>query len=406
MGDIFDLTQPLTKDNLCVGNDFAKTLVKLVKDAYSKEMVIKIDIGDRKKRKGSVNVANMPALTTNTFQTITQEVAFYRSMLLSFSPLFNLREHEGTLFIDYLLAMSLCYVEIDNPKYNPNQMGSQRVDKFFATRNINIAKALCNLDSNKETRARNYLQTLESEYSGDSLRILKLNPTKAGYSLTQPRNAVKLGKNVRIMPIVLLQVFSTYIEAQLRTGILEFTYRKDDRTTRVLNSTLNPSIFMKYYKDAERWNTVSSNVSAMLNRGYIKIPELGLSKYDESGVRSLNLMRVERMRKVDDIDSSFIAVDINCIVDEFKKAVDEAYTKNTIQKLYNFVMRTEISVDKMVARDALNNWVDTQVMVGSTTFLKSLHNAMIANKELFPKYTGTSTTTNIDYTSLFGDLGV
>lgn len=406
MGDIFDLTQPLTKDNLCVGNDFAKTLVKLVKDAYSKEMVIKIDIGDRKKRKGSVNVANMPALTTNTFQTITQEVAFYRSMLLSFSPLFNLHEHEGTLFIDYLLAMSLCYVEIDNPKYNPNQMGSQRVDKFFATRNINIAKALCNLDSNKETRARNYLQTLESEYSGDSLRILKLNPTKAGYSLTQPRNAVKLGKNVRIMPIVLLQVFSTYIEAQLRTGILEFTYRKDDRTTRVLNSTLNPSIFMKYYKDAERWNTVSSNVSAMLNRGYIKIPELGLSKYDESGVRSLNLMRVERMRKVDDIDSSFIDVDINCIVDEFKKAVDEAYTKNTIQKLYNFVMRTEISVDKMVARDALNNWVDTQVMVGSTTFLKSLHNAMIANKELFPKYTGTSTTTNIDYTSLFGDLGV
>lgn len=407
--DVFSLTGALTDSNICVNNKFSESLVNLAINAYKNNLLVSIQTGNSKGTKYNVNIANMPAMVNQNFSTIKGEIANYRYQHcgVAFSPLFDIQKNEDILFIDYLLSMCLCYVEIDNPSYNPNSKYSQRVDKFFATRNINIVKALCGGEDSKLQKANVSLQMIEQEYKSNMLRLIKVNETKKGYSMTQPRNAVSMGKNVRIMPVVLLMALGNVIQAQLMQHIMEFTFVKDDKSVRVLNSTLNPMIFASYYNDNDRWEEVKSNITAKYTRGYIKVPELGLSRYDESGVRSLNLVRLEKMRIVQEVDKSFIDVDINSIAPAFKMALDEMLKNGYIVDFYHAFLNTNKVVSPVEGWNELNNYIDSQVAIGTTTFLRYLHNFMMKNKDYFPKYTGEKITSS-NYSSGLGftDLGV
>lgn len=407
---VYDLMQPLAPSGLCVNNEFANKLLNLAMNTYMQNVILTVETGAKKKSKHKYNIATMPAIENpNVFNTLKSEIAVYRSQHCgtAFSTFFNVSDNEDILFMDYMLSMCLCYVEIDNVSYNPNVAYSQRVDKFFATRNISIIKALCKIDDKKEQKAKNYLHTLEDEYKNGDLRLLKVNETKNGYTMSQPRATMHIGKNARIMPIFLIQTLSSYIMSQLKQGIMEFTYSKDDKTQRVLNSTLNPLIYIQYYKDQERCKEVFGNVSAKYTRGYIKIPELGLSRYDSTGVRSLNLMRIEKMQRVDEVDKSFIDVDINNIIPSFKEALNMLYANKKIAALYKVIYKTDKDVDNAAAYNDLQAWVDMQYTVGSTGFLRSLHTFMLNNKAYFPKYTGNKESKSSSYLSDgFEDLGV
>ena len=406
---IFSLNCKVNPKALAVGNVFADKLYMVVNSSvYPANKVATFDLSRKGSKKGTVNIAAMPAIQKGTGYTLLDEIAEYRAktVLPTFTDS-DISKHKSALFLDYLLAMSLCYVEIDNPNYNPNVAYSQRVEKFFATRNINILQLLCP-DKVEERRSRllTFLGNVDEEYRSDSIRLIKVTNTKTGYSITQPKNPIKVGKNVRVMPVFLLNSFLNHIEAQLMLGIMEFKYSKDDKSVRTLVSTLNPVIYNSYYNDAAYTQKVISGKVLKMNRGYIKIPELGLSRYDESGLRSLNLLRVISMRPVTSVDTHYIDVNINGIVPAFIEGLNRAYSAGTINKLYEKVLQTPCKVNGAQAWDALKNWVDTQVMLGTTVFLKKLHDLMLSSKEFFPNYTGKVAAVNSVYSNGFGDLGI
>ena len=58
-------------------------------------------------------------------------------------------------------------------------------------------------------------------------------------------------------------------------------------------------------------------LASKMHRGYIKIPELGSSIYDDTGVRSLNVARLLSIKQVESVSREFIHVDLNSVVSNF-----------------------------------------------------------------------------------------
>ena len=120
----------------------------------------------------------------------------------------------------------------------------------------------------------------------------------------------------------------------MQDNIVEFSFMKDNGTVRVLPTTLSEDILRQYYDNNNYIaimlagvdiNTVQQGgmmLSSKMNRGYIKVPEVGASIYDGTGVRSLNLARLLSARIVDKVDKSFINVDLNSVVANFGECID------------------------------------------------------------------------------------
>ena len=72
---------------------------------------------------------------------------------------------------------------------------------------------------------------------------------------------------------------------------MKFKYIKDNGQERELVTTLSKEIFSKYY-DVSYAENIIKNCEMKIDRGYLKVPELGCSKYDETGMRALNLSRI------------------------------------------------------------------------------------------------------------------
>ena len=200
----------------------------------------------------------------------------------------------------------------------------------------------------------------------------------------------------------MLYAFTEGFKTILQDNIIEFTYLKDGGQERVLNSTLNEAIIMNYYNDNNYLNSVLQGVdinsvdqggmklSQHVNRGYIKVPELGASKYD-SGVRSLNIARILDMKVVKEVDRSFINVDLNNVIANFEEALNFIAIRNAsvLPDIFTALVKEDPpSQDTAILVNAIMRYVNDNHMFLSTTFDRSLHKFMISNTTWFPLYTG------------------
>ena len=136
-------------------------------------------------------------------------------------------------------------------------------------------------------------------------------------------------------------------------------------------------------------------LSTRMNRGYIKVPELGASIYDASGVRSLNVARILKAEVVDDIDSSFINVDLGSVVANFEDCCDYLVKNNMLNELY--AMYKELTgadydvaniSSGVVCSTAVKDYVQNRSVWLSTSYHRDLHRFMVLHPEWFPLYTG------------------
>ena len=126
-----------------------------------------------------------------------------------------------------------------------------------------------------------------------------------------------------------------------------------------------------------------------IDRGYMKVPELGCSKYDETGLRALNLSRITNIKVVDTFDSSFIDVDFNSIIPTFKAVIEAIRNRDVIGMIYQTLMNespNEKSLFEM--RSEIMVFVDGRYAIGTTTFQKELHNYMVRYNMIFKGYNG------------------
>lgn len=315
---------------------------------------------------------------------IYDELAYVRFCMGGFDQPINWMETKYSLALDYLLRTSLCFVEI----FNPNS--TYAVDKFMATRSPYIACLLNGDDMlNKYNQYEEYLYMNVPAYQMAQFKLLKLSPNKNSntFRVTMPRNSINMGQYVKVTPICLMKGFMEGIQELMDNNIVNFHYIKDNLTVRQMATSTSTDIIYRYYNH-EHYLKALMNRTFQLNRGYMRVPELGLSMYDETGVRALNLTRIIKIEVLQDIDASFIAVDFDRIPTEFRMGVESISDIDTLRLVYAEVIgqRPNDGLDFFTLRNVILNHASTQFSVGTTMAKKEYHNYMVQREHIFKTY--------------------
>lgn len=333
-----------------------------------------------------LNICTLPPLENKECQNIVEEIAKYRWGTLNFNYDKDYwKERENLLFLDYLLSCSFCYVEVFDPSNTKKGSG---VDKFYATRNRYLAGMVSGVEDKETAKYVNYLTPVLADYKMERLRVLKLSHQKKGFKITQPKSAIDFTKPVKVTPVFFISAFIQGITPLLQNNIVKFTYIKDNGQKRELISTLSKDIFTKYY-DKEYADEIIGQFESKIDRGYIKVPELGCSRYDETGLRALNVSRITSIEVVQDIDTQYIDVDFNSILPTFKATIGAIRTQEAIELLYTALTGNEVNDKNMIdLKNEIITYVDSKFAIGTTTFQKELHSFMLQYNMIFKGYDG------------------
>lgn len=309
------------------------------------------------------------------------------------------------LFYDYLMTISICYVEI--PKYTTKDgMAMSTFDKFLCTRNPAIMGAWMGADTSEmQAKYSSRITSRQVEFNVNELRCVKLNHTNKGNSITVPRTAYNVEK-MTCIPMYMLYAFVEGFKPLIQNGIVKFSYLKDNGTVRELATTLSEDILRDYYDDNIFINTILSGVdintvqqggmtlSSKMNRGYIKVPELGASVYDGTGVRSLNIARLLKAEKIDSVDRTFLKVDLNSVPTNFNNGIDYIVKTmpDSLKDCYKALVGEEFDESKCsstpVMAETCKEYVAGRSAFLSTSYHRDLHVFMVSHPEWFPLYTG------------------
>lgn len=309
------------------------------------------------------------------------------------------------LFYDYLMTISICYVEI--PKYvTKDGMPMATYDKFLCTRNPAIMGAWMGADpSEMQAKYSSRITSRQVEFNINELRCVKLNHTNKGNSITVPRTAYNVEK-MTCIPMYMLYAFVEGFKPLIQNGIVKFSYLKDNGTIRELATTLNEDILKDYYDDNIFINTMLAGVdintvqqggmtlSSKMNRGYIKVPELGASVYDGTGVRSLNIARLLKAEKIDSVDRTFLKVDLNSVPANFNNGIDYIVKTmpDSLKDCYKALVGEEFDETKCsnipVIAETCKSYAAGRSAFLSTSYHRDLHVFMVSHPEWFPLYTG------------------
>lgn len=330
----------------------------------------------------------------------------------------NTKGLERTLFFQYLLSVSICYVEVRKWK-TTNGVRHTAYDKFLCTRNPAIMGAWMGMQrAEMQAKYSAKIKAMSHELMEGRLRFVKLNSSSKGNSITVPRTEF-FTEDMRCVPLFMLYAFTEGVKTRLENGIVEFTYLKDNSTERKLCSTLSKDILSKFYNpDYVRMalsgvdvNSVRQGgmvLSSKANRGYIKIPELGSSKYDSTGTRSLNLARIISCKEIkeDEVNTDFINVSLDSVVANFEEALQYCAKKmpEELPKISKEILLQDPPEDASVATllTEIQNTVTTNETLFSTEYRRKLHTFMVSNPSWFPLYTGTPN----ESSSTSGNFGV
>lgn len=385
-----------------VVNPFVKQILGLVSNSIAKGKVVEFvlnggvnkrgEIKNRNKHwteKAIINACNLSPLSGKVSSelgahNLIEEIAIYRGHKYGFNEAES-KKKKMTLLVDYLLSVSLCYVEV---------FGGSKVDKFYATRNINIANIISKSNDGNASKYTSYLRMESIDINNELIKVLKLTGRGNGYKITQPRSGIRVNEYLRITPVSITEIVWCKLKEVLTDNMVEFSYIKDNMTLRTMTSTLNRGILIDVYKDEGHVGMIMDGIGEQLSRGFVRVPELELSKYDETGVRALNITRLTDMKIVNKIDRSFVDVDFDCIMPTFISTCD-SYGSNIqmLTEIYKGVFKKiPASNDCNEIRSELQTWARTQYSIGTTTFLKELHNFMLSMPIVFMGYNGQAST--------------
>lgn len=308
------------------------------------------------------------------------------------------------LFFDYLLTVSACYIEY--PKYrNKGNTVEKKYEKGLFTRNPSIMAAWTGT-SPMEMKAKYGARVSQTpaNFAECQVKVVQLMSNSSGNYIKAVRDPISCSQ-ITCMPLFMQYAFMCGAWTKIQEGIVKFTYLKDNDTARELATTVNFNILMDYYDDYSFIEHMLNGVDAFSTdqggmqlstkqgRGYVKLPELGCSKYDKSGVRALNISRLLHAEVVDSVPRTFINVDLDMVVESFKCHVDNLLLNNA-DELYTLakeLLQEEFddSVDSpIIIAGKLRDYATMKDAILTTTFRRILHTFMISNPQWFNNYTG------------------
>lgn len=393
--------------SFAVANDFVVNTNKACYALGQQLMPFCLYANEDQKKYGVLDFATFQAFL-NPQISLIDEIVNYRHQAFKDTGInVDIRDEvkKKLLFYDYLMTISICYVEI--PKYvTKDGMPMATYDKFLCTRNPAIMGAWMGADpSEMQAKYSSRITSRQVEFNINELRCVKLNRTNKGNSITVPRTAYNVEK-MTCIPMYMLYAFVEGFKPLIQDGIVKFSYLKDNGTIRELATTLNEDILKDYYDDNIFINTMLSGVdintvqqggmtlSSKMNRGYIKVPELGASVYDGTGVRSLNIARLLKAEKIDSVDRTFLKVDLNSVPTNFNNGIDYIVKTmpDSLKDCYKALVGEEFDETKCssipVMAETCKSYVAGRSAFLSTSYHRDLHVFMVSHPEWFPLYTG------------------
>ena len=405
MSELYGLNYSIK--SFAVANDFVVNTNKACYALGQQLLPFCLYANEDQKKYGVLDFATFQAFL-NPQISLIDEIAEYRHQAFKDNGInVDIRDKlkKKLLFYDYLMTISICYVEI--PKYVTKEgMPMATYDKFLCTRNPAIMGAWMGADpSEMQAKYSSRITSRQVEFNVNELRCVKLNHTSKGNSITVPRTAYNVEK-MTCIPMYMLYAFVEGFKPLIQNGIVKFSYLKDNGTIRELATTLNEDILKDYYDDNIFINTMLSGVdintvqqggmtlSSKMNRGYIKVPELGASVYDGTGVRSLNIARLLKAEKIDSVDRTFLKVDLNSVPTNFNNGIDYIVKTmpDNLKDCYKALVGEEFDETKCssipVMAETCKSYVAGRSAFLSTSYHRDLHIFMISHPEWFPLYTG------------------
>lgn len=393
--------------SFAVANDFVVNTNKACYALGQQLLPFCLYANEDQKKYGVLDFATFQAFLNPQISLIDEIVEYRHQAFKDTGINVDIRDEvkKKLLFYDYLMTISICYVEI--PKYvTKDGMPMATYDKFLCTRNPAIMGAWMGADpSEMQAKYSSRITSRQVEFNINELRCVKLNHTNKGNSITVPRTAYNVEK-MTCIPMYMLYAFVEGFKPLIQNGIVKFSYLKDNGTIRELATTLNEDILKDYYDDNIFINTMLSGVdintvqqggmtlSSKMNRGYIKVPELGASVYDGTGVRSLNIARLLKAEKIDSVDRTFLKVDLNSVPTNFNNGIDYIVKTmpDSLKDCYKALVGEEFDEAKCssipVMAETCKSYVAGRSAFLSTSYHRDLHVFMVSHPEWFPLYTG------------------
>lgn len=308
----------------------------------------------------------------------------------------------------YFLRDFLCYIEIPT-FHTERETGLKKASytKFLATANLEVANFWIDGDLSETISKyeKSVLSFDDIEASDYEVPILKLNSGKKGRGITRPRSFLDLDrKGVRVVPVFALKSYVDTLYSRFSSDVARITFIKDNGTERVLDTCLSQELLVDLYKDSsfvagmlEASYDGDFLGSSVIDRGYIRVPEVGSSIYDGSGVRAVSYTRVVSIEYGVEPDMEFARVDLDGVVFSFSSKVSKL-SREELGHLVDGLFASGFEMSSLVDNEGkpkfqldsyqLENWADLMNRVLSTTFQRNLYLFMVTNPQWFGSYTG------------------
>lgn len=297
--------------------------------------------------------------------------------------------YDITQVYQYFLENYMCYIEIPKISYQ-NEMGVKKrsFEKIVATSSLDVVSLWLN-DDLTFSRYRDQLE--DSGYFLNEIDYVKLTRTKEGVNKAVcPRTPIDLLQSgLRVVPMFLLKKGVDALYTIMQKEMVTVTFSKDNGTDREICTTLNWDIIKEIYgEDSDfficaKENSYSGDFlgNSAFMRGYIRVPEVGGSMYDD-GTRSINYARIKKLEIGSSPDLSLIKIDLATIPDLFRKGVlnNRDSSKDIIDMVKAFDLDGGFWAESApLTAGSLLDWFESNEIVLSTVFLRKVCYVMLAN---------------------------
>lgn len=328
----------------------------------------------------------------------------------------------------YMLMNFMCYVEIPSVSYRTDAGAyKETFDKMLVTANIDVVASWLGLDVNKlpdKYPARLFSITMDD--GDDELPVIKLTESKEGKrGATCPKKDIDVSaKGCRVVPVFMLKVGVDALYNKFKDDIVKVSFLKDNGQVRDIFTTVNFPKIKEIYGGGEFYDNCvmfsydgDFTKNKAINRGYIRVPEIGGSRYD-GATRSVNYARIINIDYNEEPDLSFINIDLGTVLEGFQDGVMEHQkdSEAIVDMLEAFDIDGGCWKDsaekkaKYPVKDltSLIAWSDERSLLLSTVFLRDLCLFMLGNPQWFGDFTGEPKTSSLGGFGSFGggDFGL
>lgn len=305
----------------------------------------------------------------------------------------------------YLITEFLCYYEVPSVVKSSEGVNGFKsgYSKCLITANVGVIANWLGV-SYEEAKAQYGARVdgANPKYDDGSNMIpyVKLYETKDGVrKITKPRSDLDLSTSgTRVVPVFALQVGVDALYNKLKECTYDVTFVKDSGQKRLINTTFNEDYIRSIYEEGgyvdkavESWYNGEFLKNSALERGYIRVFEVGASIYD-SPLRSVNYARIVSFEKAEP-DLAYINIDLDSVLSSFKDgiySVKGLSVSEVVESLKLFEVGSGYTINgvKLLSVNDLEVWADAQHMLLSTVFLRQLALFMMGNPQWFGGYTG------------------